>query len=332
MMNNTTGMNAAAEPLSAARWIKEIGRGKDGARNMTRADATTLYAAMLAGRVSQLELGAILLSMRIKGESVDEVAGFLDAAADFLLDLTAPEASEFAPVVIPSYNGARKKANLTPLLALLLAQAGVPVLVHGVADDPGRVTSAEIFAALGITAAQSAEHVSLQMAAQQPVFMTIQTLSPALANQLSMRRILGVRNSAHTLVKLLQPFTTPVLRLNSYTHPEYLNMLSEYLLHAAPADAGEVFLMRGTEGEAVASTGRAQRIDWIHQGQREVLLETEELLSGPAAALPAAIDAASTAAWISEVLRGQQPVPTNIARQVALCIDVARRIKQGQGG
>ena len=52
------------DPFPAARFIKEIGRGKDGARSMSRADARELYAAMLDGRVSDLELGAILLGMR----------------------------------------------------------------------------------------------------------------------------------------------------------------------------------------------------------------------------------------------------------------------------
>jgi anthranilate phosphoribosyltransferase len=54
------------------------------------------------------------------------------------------------------------------------------------------------------------------------------TLAPELAHQLSLRRILGVRNSTHTLVKILQPFEGPALRLVSYTHPEYLAMLTEY--------------------------------------------------------------------------------------------------------
>ena len=72
--------DVAGEPFPAARFIKEIGRGKNGARSMTRDDACALYRAMLDGRVSDLELGGILLSMRIKGESVDEIAGFLDAA------------------------------------------------------------------------------------------------------------------------------------------------------------------------------------------------------------------------------------------------------------
>ena len=68
------------ESFPAARFIKEIGRGVKGARSMSRDDAKLLYAAMLDGRVSDLELGGILLAMRIKGESVDEIAGFMDAA------------------------------------------------------------------------------------------------------------------------------------------------------------------------------------------------------------------------------------------------------------
>ncbi len=111
--------DVAGEPFPAARFIKEIGRGKNGARSMTRMDAHALYRAMLEGRVSDLELGGILLSMRIKGESVDEIAGFLDAAEASFAPLAAP-AGEFAPIIIPSYNGARKMANLTALLALLL--------------------------------------------------------------------------------------------------------------------------------------------------------------------------------------------------------------------
>jgi anthranilate phosphoribosyltransferase len=134
-------MDTDRSPFPAARFIKEIGRGKKGARSMTRDDARALYAAMLDGRVSDLELGGVLLAMRIKGESVDEIAGFLDAAEDSFERLPAPP-GQYAPVLIPSYNGARKMANLTPLLAMLLAREGVPVLVHGVTTDPGRVTSA----------------------------------------------------------------------------------------------------------------------------------------------------------------------------------------------
>lgn len=145
-------MKTSDDTFAAARFIREIGRGRKGSRSLSRDDARALYGAMLDGRVSDLELGGIMLAMRIKGESVEEIAGFLDAS-EASFDLLPAPAGRYAPVLIPSYNGARKMANLTPLLAMLLAREGVPVLVHGVTHDPGRVTSAEIFAAMGLPAA-----------------------------------------------------------------------------------------------------------------------------------------------------------------------------------
>jgi anthranilate phosphoribosyltransferase len=316
----------SGQAFAAAPFIKEIGRGVKGARSMPRADAALLYGAMLDGRVSDLELGAILLALRIKGESVDEIAGFMDAARQSFAPLPAPP-GEYAPVLIPSYNGARKLANLTPLLALLLAREGVPVLVHGVQQDPGRVTTAEIFAELGIAPCGSTADMLDAFDRRQPCFMPIGLLAPKLARQLELRRILGVRNSAHTLVKILQPFDGPALRLVSYTHPEYLAMLTGYFSGAAPLDAGDAFLMRGTEGETVANANRAQEINWFHAGVKTLLVErdapTDEL-----APAPEGRDAAATAEWIARALAGKQPVPAPIAAQAAHCVQVARALRQ----
>jgi anthranilate phosphoribosyltransferase len=316
------------EAFPAARFIKEIGRGKKGARSLSRADASMLYEAMLDGRVSDLELGGIMLAMRIKGESVEEIAGFLEAAHGSFAPFDAPAsapASEYAPIVIPSYNGSRQMANLTPLLACLLARSGAPVLVHGVSTDPGRVTTAEILLAMGHAFAANHVEAMACWAQGRPAFMAAEVLVPKMARLLAMRRILGVRNSTHTLVKLLQPFARPALRLNSYTHPEYLAMLTEYLGTLAPGDLGDVFLMRGTEGETVANVRRAQQITWFHGGQSTVLVE-REAPQDEAPDLPAA-DAAATAEWIAAVLRGEHPVPPAIAEQVEHCLRVAKQLK-----
>ena len=315
--------NTADTPLAAARFIKEIGRGKNGARSLSREDAQLLYAAMLEQRVSDLELGAILLAMRVKGESVDEVSGFLKAAEASFTALTAP-AGDYAPVVIPSYNGSRRVANLTPLLALLLAREGVPVLVHGVTKDPGRVASAEIFQALGYAPARNAAEASARFAARQPVFMAIDVLAPKMARLLAMRRILGVRNSTHTLVKIMQPFAQPALRLTSYTHPEYFAMLSAYF--RGEPSRGDAFLMRGTEGETVANARRAQQIDWFHQGVHTQLVEKQAAVEA-LPDLPAQNDAISTASWIEAVLRNEIAVPAPIADQVRHCVTVARALR-----
>jgi len=314
------------EMLATARFIKEIGRGKDGARSLVREDARLLYQAMLDGRVSDLELGAILLAMRVKGESVEEIAGFLDAAEASLQKLQAP-AGIYAPVVIPSYNGSRHMPNLTPLLALLLAREGVPVLMHGVTHDPQRVTSAEIFAELGLPAVSGVTQAEQAMTRREPVFMPIQVLAPKMARLLAMRRILGVRNSTHTLVKIMQPFAGPALRLTSYTHPEYFDMLTRYFSDAAPHERGDAFLMRGTEGETVANARRAQQIDWFHAGQCQMLVAKQGVVE-ELPDLPSERDAAATALWTGQVMRGDKPVPAAIAEQVAHCMAVAAAIHQ----
>lgn len=128
--------------------IKEVGRGAHGARDLPVADAQALYAAMLAGEVPELELGALLIAYRIKGESLGELQGFMQALGAHTLAFDAPAGP--LPVLLPSYNGARKLPNLTPLVALLLAREGVPVLMHGPLQSHGRVTSAAVLAELGV--------------------------------------------------------------------------------------------------------------------------------------------------------------------------------------
>ena len=108
--------------------------------------------------------------------------------------------------------------------------------------------------------------IELARQLRQPAFIPIAVLAPKMGRLLALRRVLGVRNSTHTLVKILQPYAGPALRLVSYTHPEYLEMLAEYFTTAAPAERGDAFLMRGTEGETVANANRANQIDWFHDG------------------------------------------------------------------
>lgn len=318
------------EPFATARFIKEIGRGVKGARSLSRDDAHQLYAAMLDGRVSDLEMGGIMLAMRIKGESVDEIAGFIDAAEASFQPLTAP-VSEYTPIVIPSYNGARQMPNLLPLMALLLAREGAPVFIHGVTSDPGRVTTAEILQELGYPVSHTAQQVAEQFALRAPVLMPIEDLAPRMSRLLAMRRILGVRNSTHTLVKIMQPFATPALRLTSYTHPEYLAMLTTYFTSAAPAERGEVFLMRGTEGETVANAKRAQQISWMHDGECTILVQKQEP-TDELPPLPAERDAMTTAKWIEAALRGEEPIPISILEQVEHCLLVAKHLQSKHGG
>ena len=288
--------------MSISHYIKNIGRGKDGARPIDRLQAADLMGQVLDGQVSDLELGAFCLAMRIKGETPEEMAGFLDATHSRLNKVATGGAPT---VVLPSYNGARKLPVLTPLLALLLAREGVAVVVHGSLTEDKRVPAQAVLAELGVQ--PSAGHAS----AGQVAFVRTAALHAGLERLLSVRRVVGLRNSGHSLVKLINPCDGAALVVGSYTHPEYLQSMS-----ATFALAGQhALLLRGTEGEPVADARRTPAMDVFKDGATRRVQDQRE---GSLEQLPdmPAIDAASTAAYIQQVLRGERAVPEPIALQV----------------
>lgn len=292
--------------MGISQYIKEIGRGKDGARSLPREQATDLMGQVLDGVVTDLEVGGFCLAMRIKGETPEEMAGFLDAVHARLQRLPDADAPT---VVLPSYNGARKLPVLTPLLALLLAREGLAVLVHGSATEDRRVTSQAVFAALG----QPAWTSVAALPAGQCAFVPTGVLHPGLKRLLDVRRVVGLRNPAHSLVKLMKPCKGPALIVGSYTHPEYaVSMAETFALVGAHA-----LLLRGTEGEPVADARRTPQMDAFRDGQRILLQPAQEGSLASLPELPREIDAASTATYIRAVLDGQLPVPAPIALQVA---------------
>ena len=216
--------------MGIAQYIKEIGRGHQGARPLGIDAAADLMGQVLDGQVTDLEVGAFALAMRIKGETVDELLGFGQATQARCLALH----SDRPVIVIPSYNGARRLPNLTPLLALRLAQEGARVLVHGPRHDPTRVSSADIFQALALPPAEDAATVQERWQRREPAFIATDTLSPALQRLLDVRWVVGLRNSGHTVAKLLQPVVdAPALRLASHTHPEFGALMADLAQRSA---------------------------------------------------------------------------------------------------
>jgi len=306
--------------------IKEIGRGKNHARDLDRETAFQLYQKMLADEVGELELGGILIAMRIKGEAEEEMLGFYQAMQQQVIRLQAPQGRPM-PVVLPSYNGARKQANLTPLLALLLARVGLPVVVHGVLDDSTRVTSAETFRALGLPWSQDAAHAQQRLDNGETVFIPVNALSAPLDRQLGLRWRMGVRNSAHTLAKLATPFAEQdVLRIASVSHPEYVGRVASFFRQIGARG----LLMHGTEGEAYANPQRCPQIHYIVDGEQQVLLERPAQDETPE--LPAAKDAETTARWTERCLAGEVAIPLAIQRQIACCLLAAGEVDSLEQG
>jgi len=308
--------------------IKEVGRGKNHARDVDLDTARELYSRMLNGEVDDLEMGAILIALRIKGEGEAEMLGFYQAMQQHTMRLTPPVAKPM-PVVIPSYNGARKQANLTPLLAILLHKFGFPVLVHGVSEDPGRVLTETIFALLGIQPTHHAGQAQAKLDGAQLVYVPVSAFCPPLEKQLALRWRMGVRNSAHTLAKLATPFAEDAaLRLSSVSHPEYVPKVAKFLSNIG----GRGVLMHGTEGEVYASPQRCPQISLIDARGVQILYERQALFATDRLSLPESKDPDVTARWIERCVSGTEPVPHSLKIQIACCLLAAGEVDSLEAG
>ena len=298
--------------MSIAVYLKDIGRGAAGARSLTSEAAQDLMRQVLAGEASAAQTGAFLIAMRMKGETLSELNGFL--AAVHARCMRVP--SDQPVVLIPSYNGSRKLPNLTPLLALWLAREGLHVLVHGPVSVSGRVVSASILHDLGLPPVQQASDIHRAWSRREPAFVPTELLCPTLQTLLDFRQALGVRGPGHTVAKMLNPVIgAPALRLVNHTHPEFGALMAAW----AETCGADAMLLRGTEGEPVADPRRQPRVDtWLGGHLRpELSLAAHEGVLTELPLLPRETDAAHTAVYVQEVLSGMRPLPTPLARQAA---------------
>jgi anthranilate phosphoribosyltransferase len=137
---------------------------------------------------------------------------------------------------------------------------------------------------------------------------------------LGFRALLGLRNTGHTIAKLLNPTALPAcLRLSAYTHPEF-DLLQRQTLERLDAHAT---VMRATEGEVVANVRRPSKIDWFCDGRWQTVVEGQSVATGGESIWPER-DAESTAAWITTVLAGVNSVPDGITAQVQAVVKAAR--------
>jgi len=240
--------------MSISHFIKQIGRGSKGASNLNRNDAQTVMSQILSRNVTDLELGAFCMAMRIKGETSDELAGFYDALKPLF-----PALSFNQPVLLlPSYNGARKTHLMTPLLAKWMSELGYIVLVHGTHEDSQRTSSKQLFREMGWPIASSRDNLQAFLSLHQFAYCPLEVLSPELNHLLSVRQVIGVRNSGHILAKLINPVLSDSFQISNYTHPAYPVIIEEFFkLHQA-----NVVSMRGHEGEPVASPRRLPELSF----------------------------------------------------------------------
>ncbi|MHB1201796.1 MAG: DNA-binding protein YbiB [Acidithiobacillus sp.] len=313
--------------------IGDVARGKEHARDLPEEEAQALFAAWLAGDLDAYSQGALWTAYRIKGESADELLGFVTASEQAMHRINAPAGP--LPVILPSYNGARREANLLPLLALVLARAGVPVLLHGshggAAEDAdlaltdhspaNRVSTAALLTTLGLPPAHSPQAIRDDLQKQNLAHAPIDALSPGLARILALRQQLGVRSSVHTVVKLINPFAGPAIHCAAVTHPPYLERLKTFFGRTRR----RALCLRGTEGEPFAHPKRRPALLACQNGVCTTLLEKDgqPLLRLPD--LPADGGITATCRFIEEVLNGTLALPDPLFDQAACLLVLSGR-------
>ena len=291
--------------MGISSFLKVIGRGSKGAGDLDRDQAKEVFRQILDDKVSDLELGAFCIAMRIKGESISELMGFMDAIEPHLNLLNL---GSRPTIILPSYNGARKQANLTPLLAGMLSSYGFTVLVQGIEKDQTRVTSHEIFKSLSWPILNTKSEFATLLTSNKPIFCPLKVISPTLQKLLDVRERIGLRNTGHVMAKLINPTLQKPWQVSNYTHPEYPEKLREFFqLRSANA-----ILMRGSEGEPTASLQRLPEMHFLFPNGNE-LTSPEERFEDATPFIE--IDAISTASITRQILSGQVGCPNSILRQ-----------------
>ena len=189
--------------MSLSEYVRILGRGQGRARSFTREEAREAMTRMMEPDAPPEAVGAILMLMRMKGETADEIAGFTEGARAGL-----PVWPGGAPALDwPSVAAGRTRGLPWFLLsARLVAEAGAPVLIHG--WNSHQTSAASVRGALprlGIGEAASADDAALRLARDGIAYLPLEVLSPRLMALLGLRQILGLRSCVNTVLRMLNP-------------------------------------------------------------------------------------------------------------------------------
>lgn len=119
---------------------------------------------------------------------------------------------------------------------------------------------------------------------------------------------MGVRNSAHVLAKLINPFENKAWQISNYTHPEYLQSLRQYF----ELNQSNAILMRGNEGEPVGSLTRLPSLQCIQEGK---LVFSSEECRFTEMEPTIHSDLQSTTRYFQTILCGELPMPLTVTQQ-----------------
>ena len=285
---------------------------------LTADEAAEAMRQVMAGEATQGQLGGLLMALRTKGETVEEVEGL----ARTMLELASPVRPP-APVIDTCGTGGDRSGtfNISTIAAIVVAGAGVPVAKHGNRAASSHCGSADLVEALGVRIDLGPEEVERCLAEAGIAFMFAPVFHPAMGHAAPVRRELRVPTVFNFLGPLTNP-ARPFAQVVGVSDARMLPLMAEVL--ARRGVRARVF--RGSDGlDELTTTGPSTLFEVQDGAARETAFDPTEV--GIPAASPEDLrggDAEASASIARSVLAGD-PGPRRdvVLLNAAAAIEVA---------
>lgn len=201
--------------------LARLGRGD----RLSVADAEAAFGVVMDGAATPAQIGGMLMAMRARGETVEELTGAVTAMRARMLRVAAP--GNAVDVCGTGGDGAHS-LNISTAVAFVLAACGVPVAKHGNRALSSRAGGADVLVALGVNIEPPLERLSEILAEAGCVFLFAPTHHPALRHAAAVRVELGTR----TIFNLTGPMANPAgvkRQMIGVFDPQWLRPVAETL-------------------------------------------------------------------------------------------------------
>ena len=170
--------------------------------SLSRGEAERAFDNMLSGEVTPAQMGAFLMALRVRGESIDEITGAATAMRGKMLSVTAPAG---AIDIVGTGGDGSGSYNVSTLASLITAACGVPVAKHGNRALSSKSGASDVLSALGVTVGVTPTQVEACIREAGIGFMMAPTHHAATRHVAPARVELGTR----TIFNILGPLSNP---------------------------------------------------------------------------------------------------------------------------
>jgi anthranilate phosphoribosyltransferase len=289
--------------------------------SLTREEAARGFDRMMSGEATPSQMGGLLMALRVRGETVDEITGAVTVMREKMLRVEAPPD---AIDVVGTGGDASGSYNISTCAAFIVAGAGVPVAKHGNRALSSRSGAADVLAALGVKIELPPEGVSRCIKEAGIGFMFAPAHHPAMKNVGPTRVELGTR----TIFNLLGPLSNPAgvkRQMVGVFSRQWIEPLANVLKNLGSESA---WVVHGSDGLDEITSAGATYVAALENGAVRTFEVTPEDV-GVARAKPEALrggDADENARALMEVLKGKK----NAFRDVALMNAAAGLVVAGR--